>query len=220
MSFHKTLGLLAIAMLAIPASAAMVSVPVGNGSFETDNGFVPGTGVTAANANWWYLPSGTGDWVDGNPSAPYDILDLDKEGVHFPTYSVDSTGVGIRVANLGAVSVLSQDLSFAIAGGDTITLSLWVGDSTQYAPGNLNVTFNIGGTDANTQTVTNTAPDGQFVQKSVQWTATSDGNLVIKLNRLGSVFIDDVQVTVDQVPEPATLALIGLGGLLILRRKR
>lgn len=218
-SFHMTatmvLGLIAAATL--PAHAAIVTVPVGNGSFEIDNGFIPGAGVTAANANWWLLPDGV-DWVDGNPGADYEILDLDKEGYHFP--ALDTAPDGIRVANLGAVSVLSQDLSFAIAGGDTITLSLWVGDSTRSTPGNLNVTFNIGGTDANTQMVTNTAPDGQFVQKSVQWTATGDGNLVIKLNRLGAVYIDDVQVSVAQVPEPASAAAGMLGLILLAARRR
>lgn len=176
---------------ALNPAPAPVSISVGNGSFEAVGNVI--------NSNWQQLPD-PGDWVDGNPGAIYEILDLAAESSHFPALNMAPDGV--RVLNLGAASPLTQDLNHEIHVGDEITLSFHVGNSEAQAdpPGDVTVSFVLDALETYSELVNNTSPDGEFVLKTVHWTATSDGELGLMFVNQGATWIDAVRVEVRAAP--------------------
>jgi len=181
-------ALFLVSMLA--ASTALgATVTVGNHSFETVG--------TSLGGPWWSLPD-PGAWVDGNGGNSYEILTV-PDDTHFtaPATAPD----GSNVLNLVAASPVSQNLSHAVSAGDVVTLDFFVGDSKAQTPGNVDATLTLDGSPVNTQTVSNDAPNEGFTRKSVQWTATSGGNLGIQFsNNGGGNWIDDVGVDVSTAP--------------------
>lgn len=198
-------------MSATATVQAAVIVPVGNFSFET-------VGAGSSPPTWYELPN-PGAWVDGNPGAIFDILNVPNDTTHFPTTSAPE---GNNVLNLGASSPMTQDLSYAIDAGDIIELQFYLGTSNTSGSfgGNVNIGFTLDSVDVFTDTVINDASPGTFSgPKTVQWTATSGGNLGLKISNGGFVFIDAVTVEVTPIPEPASLILLGVGSVLIAGRR-
>ena len=115
---------------------------------------------------------------------------------------------------------LSQALSGFSAGvGDTITVTF----DALVNNGTTDLAVNFAGIgvqsvpngDLNAATATNVSLD--FIVTS----AISTGDLTFQNNGAGSqVRIDSVSVEHTPVPEPGSLALLGLGGLAMLRRRR
>ena len=70
-----------------------------------------------------------------------------------------------------------------------------------------NVTLNLGGVSSGSISVLNSATTVTGFRISSEGSSATDG-----------VFFDDISIT--QVPEPGSLALLGLGGLCLLRRRR
>ncbi len=186
-------GALLVSLVSMLAASTAIAadVIVGNHSFET---------TASGSGDWRKLPVG-GDWVDGN-SGDYEILKLDAEGLHFPSYGPPSGALtppaGDNVLNLSNASPMSQNLSYAVNAGDVITLDFLVGNSSNQSdpPTDVNAKITLDGADVHTAVVTNNAPDGDFAHKSVQWTATSGGNLGIELSSGEGAWIDDVGVDV------------------------
>ena len=180
-------ALFLVSMLAASTTIAG-SVTVGNHSFETTE---PGSG------DWRMLPVG-GDWVDGDANI-YDILLLNIDPTHFPSYNTAPDG--LNVLNLASASPMSQNLSHTVNAGDVITLDFFVGNSSDQGdpPADVNAKITLDGTDVHTAAVTNNAPNGDFAHKSVQWTATSSGNLGVELSSGEGAWIDDVGVDVSTV---------------------
>jgi len=201
---------LAVALFAGTSYAATVVVPVGNGSFETEGPHVEGP------ANWYTLPS-PGDWAFTNVN-PYQILDMSVSNNHFPSGAAD----GNNGLNLATAGNLTQDLSYAITTGDIITLTFDVGNSNNQTdpPGDPTVRFTLDASTVYTEVVDNDATNDAWLEKTVQWTATSSGNLGIGFSGPTGTWIDDVNVEVTLIPAPAVLpaGLMLLG--MVARRER
>lgn len=199
------------AAAACSAHGATVVVPVGNASFET--------AVSSSGADWHTLPD-PGAWVAGKTS-DFQVLDIATNTAHFNNNAPD----GNHVLNLIEAGSMTQDLSHTINIGDQISLSFWLGNSANQGTtqqGGARAFFMLDGVNSPHFDSTNTAADGQWAFKTVTWTATSGGNLGIRLNPLAAAggWIDDVSVNVTAVPEPSAALLGGLGALLLLRRRR
>ena len=192
----KTVASAALLLASMLAASTTLAAPVtvGNHSFETTGGSPPPGTYT----DWRMLPAG-GDWLDGNATNDFEILRLNIDPTHFPSYNTAPDG--LNVLNLPATSPMSQDLSpTTVNAGDVITLDFFVGDSAVQTPGNVNATFTLDGSPVNTQTVINNASSGDFAHKSVQYIATSAGNLGIEFSGGSGAWIDDVGVDVSTAP--------------------
>ena len=180
-----------VAVLLTTAAVGQAAVvTVGNHSFETEG---------SGSGDWHDLPV-SGAWVVGSANQ-YRILGLDIDPTHFPSYNTAPDG--LNVLYLPNASPLSQDLSTAVAVGDVVTVDFYVGDSVSatYDPGNVTVEITVDGVTESTTVVANNAPSGDFLHKSVQWTATTSGNLGVKFtNTSDDNFIDDVGCEVSTAP--------------------
>lgn len=204
-------------------SAAHAALIVTNGSFETT------TGSTVTSGEWFTLQPNTG-WTGG--TSPYAIYKTNNGGGFFLTPNVPQ---GINVLNLSAVSPISQNVGTVVA-GEQITLDFAVGresGSNGSYNGAITVDLLLNGdlTPFATQTFTLTAGDfpaaGRFVDRSLLATATGAGTVTLRFSNGGTdansrVWLDNVAITSElpEVPEPASLGLLGVGALALLRRRR
>ena len=192
--------LAAIAGLALAASSAFAgNIDIDNNDFEDDFG-----------GDWASFPG----WNEGANSY------------------IETSG-GSKILYLGATGKVDQDLSHTWSSGETFSLSL-TGHEPDWAAAGTN-SFSVqlreaDGTllwDSGSQSVDDFATANLF-----EWTTifastdfvggTAGQQLNIQLQgTVASSFLDDVSLSVDTVPEPTTTALLGLGGLaLILRRRK
>ena len=200
------------ALLACAGVAQAAVIPVANGSFET---------VGTGGVPWYALPD-PGAW--SGPVGPYDVYDI---GIpeHF-----SNAPDGVRVANLGAAGVITQTLSYTVVAGDVFTLDFYVGKGqagNSGGSGDLTASILVGtttiGTDATIATgdVTGNTTNTWY-HKTVTGTATGTGALSISFapnaTAGGSPWLDNVTMTV--VPEPASLGLLSMAGLALMRRRR
>ena len=201
-------SLVILALAAVPASANLLT----DGTFEIGD------------------TTGPGDWHDylaGNTMGAWDVVTNDV--MLFGTDAGGTTWAGTSVVgdehpNLGsgyASGMIEQ--SFATTPGQLYELSYWAREypGTKTTTGEVWIrVYNGSGDDLN---VTGTY-DRDWGQSTYQFTAT-EAISTLEFQNAGwdganapdGVSLDDVQVVL--VPEPASLCLLGLGGLL-LRRKR
>ncbi len=203
------------ALLGVSFPVGAATVFVANHSFET-------TGTAGTPSHWSALPTG-GAWTDGLGTNSFEIYNTATSTDPVPHFSVGAVPDGTKVLNLEATSPLTQNLSHPITAGDLITLTFYLGNSQAQADpaGDATAYFTLDGSDAFSQVVTNNAVDNQFLLKTVQWTATSAGNLGLKFTGPGKTWIDNVSVDVVAIPEPSgSLMLFTMAGFAILRRRR
>ncbi|XAL98955.1 DUF642 domain-containing protein [Phycisphaeraceae bacterium D3-23] len=121
-------------------------------------------------------------------------------------------------ANQGSGSgVLSQDLATAVGLEYTVEFSI----AGAFSAGQQSVTVDAGGINSLTQSAT----DGEWTTHTFNFVATGTTTTLSISDNLGAgssidndLLID--AVSVNQVPEPGSLALLGLGGLFIARRRK
>ena len=207
----KLTMLVLVVSVAVMAGQAGASIVVTNGSFESP---IQGSG----NQHGW---TGTyGSWTATGNNAY--IVDQDRDNGAVDAYE------GIQYLKMQESSnnpTVYQSIGTVEAGEGNITLSLAYRDR----PGSVatDVTFGLytsgtGGTALAELTVT---PGSSWATDSVTATGVAVGTEVFvriatveDVSNPALVLLDDVQV--NAVPEPATMALLGAGGLLALVRRR
>jgi hypothetical protein len=226
----KVLVVLSVLFMATPTFASMLSIA--NAGFETDAAPVVG-------ATGWTITSGGTDWFTTTAGAADSINDplAAAEGVNWLSGNRLATGAGSSSNPQTIVQLvdISGDAALIDAGNALVTLDFMFSDSDQNDDGTINITFfsDVAGTTAigtalTTGIITPTAPDGS---ERAPWAARNLSGAVPALARsleieiyniraagsAGNVHFDDLQGAI--VPEPATMALLGLGAVLLRRRK-
>lgn len=214
MTMKLKLTLAALAATAISANAATIST-----SFEGDDGFTASLNnafdVSANGATWKGGGSGNyhGIWSTGaaNTGANVAIVCFDNNFLFVDVDGSDAlTSLEFyeeRLSPTGAGNILVQwTTDFGVDGSEALGTAGWTtfadSDATISANGSSAMTF-----------------------RSIDLAAETGGAADVKIRFIGGagttngILIDDV--TIASVPEPSSTALIGLGGLaLILRRRK
>jgi hypothetical protein len=189
----------------------MVSV-VANATVVTNGGFESGVGVAA-----------TG-WIQ-NQFAPGTTLERKAESPHSGDYSMKyvinwTTGSGPKAELLQTTAVGS------VPGSMLVDFSFWYKGAlgvSEVAQANIKW-LNAAGTEIGGTAWWNFTPTGNYQQFSKTGLSgpalTSRAKVTIQMvggamAQTGTMYVDDVVLT----PEPMTLALLGLGGLFLRRRK-
>ncbi|MGB0993073.1 MAG: PEP-CTERM sorting domain-containing protein [Akkermansiaceae bacterium] len=201
-----------ITALVSAASLQAASVSITNHSFETGAGLPPAPPATVWNNNTpdgWTSPGGiglqntTGEGAVGNDG---DIV------VFIQTGSIAQNITG---------SILGNSVSV----GDVFTLTVAATDQNGAPDFEFDIQDDFGASlIGGPVTSTTLLPDNPIYTDAVL-TGTVDTDSPIALLVIqrtgGQVRIDNVRLDLVQVPEPSSAALLGLGGLaLILRRKK
>lgn len=225
------IGLSAIALTAI-SSAQAISEGFDDIGGATSNGQLAGANLEA---NGWFLvnesnPRGLTDWFQGNDAV-------------FPSQAGAPTSyIGANFNNTTGASTISNWLMLptrTLADGDTLSFYTRTVTGNTF-PDNLKVWMSLNGSSTNTADFTTLLLDidpnltGSYPQDWTQFTITltgvgagTSGRLAFEYavpdggplgNNSNYIGIDTVEYA--PVPEPATLGLLALGGLALLKRRK
>jgi hypothetical protein len=127
------------------------------------------------------------------------------------------TGTGYW--SMGATSVSDQsdfyqDIATSI--GQAYLVSFWAYDIDTASSGTIHVTF--GGVDVGP--VSGTVAGGTYTQYSATFTATATTTRLESVGWEASQYVVSDDYSVNAIPAPGAVALLGLGGLVASRRRR
>lgn len=154
-------------------------------------------------------------------------------------YDSSATG-GARFDSRGWVSIVSGSFIYVDLGAatadTTYTVDAFIGAETGLSANTVDwsIELLVGSTFASaTQLGVETGVDlgdadgknaDEYHQLVASTGSTVTGNVYLKIERTGGIngfiFVDDVAVDASPVPEPGSMALLGLGGMMLIRRRR
>ena len=202
--------LVGCALLACAGVVQAAVIPVVNGSFE--NGLTQGV-------IWYQLPVETNGWVAGAYTS-YMVYDIGNTSDQHFTVAPD----GVFVLNTDSAATtggITETLNYTVNPGDVFILDFYVGRSLKgQGAGTLTASILVGTSTIGTNAmIATTAAQGAWDHKTVTGTATTGGPLSISFAKNSDApWLDKVTMTV--VPEPASLGLLSLAGLALMRRRK
>ncbi|MCE7975262.1 MAG: PEP-CTERM sorting domain-containing protein [Leptolyngbya sp. PLA1] len=219
----KTLAAVTLSTLAASACFAQLT----NTGFDT--GFVLGGGQA-------YVPSPWNSTGPGNAFVSFDTWDDTGANGLLPSFAGVFTGITANSGNRWAggwhFEDMHQLMSSTLIPGQQYTISAWIhapNATVGYVPGGWQ--FGLGATPSSTPTIVAVFPatvtwSQGWVLQSATFTAPSNSaslpyffpQVYTSTGTNTYMGIDDVSIRA--VPAPGAIALAGLGGLLVARRRR
>lgn len=207
MKFQRSLGLVcALSAAGAVALPALADFDIVNPGFELPD-YVPNQFGNNGTPGWDLL-SGSGQWGSFYPT-------LGSWGYTAP--------FGEQVLYTNGVTV-QQTLADVAVAGFTYTLEVAVVNRPTFGSMNYRIDLLFGDTIVGSDIASLVPPVGGYLTSMISYTV-QDGDafigqpLTIRLGGPGTQCNFD-NVTVNGVPAPTTLALVGLGGLALSRRRR
>jgi hypothetical protein len=230
----KSRVLIVLSVLLMTASTFAGTLAITNAGFETDSAPVVG-------ATGWTITSGGTDWFTTTTGMPDSSVDpaAAAEGENWLSGNrlVAGAGSSSNPQNIVQLVDISADAALVDLGTATVILDFMFADNDSYDTGTVNITFfsdvagtTLIGTSLSTGAMAPTGPEAGSTARA-PWEARSLSGAVPALARALEIEIVNVRSNGSAgnthfdafsgsiVPEPATLAILGLGALLI-RRKR
>ncbi len=225
---------LIVTVLAIPASQAATTFNFDNIRFN-QNGSVQGAGNSFTHDSNDLAASGLADSV----TATYTLTsDFDADGIDDTlTFELTATAVApdgaqVSVNGAGVAGIAGPGSNFLFAAGQGANYTFSIGSLVASSGGDFEATFDgftgggIGSLDladpADPASVDDSFNVNGVLLSSGSFELASPSDEVLFNGVTGDVFVSglDFDITVEAVPEPSSTALLGLGALGFLARRR